>query len=104
MAYGDDNTNLANFEENIDADTFEDLTSITISEFKQLRDGFEYVDDKGEKKAIPGLFNEVVFNASIQEFLNTKKRLANYFDDSLQEDIFDYIPPQKTNQIFTPKE
>lgn len=103
MAYGDDNTNLANFEENIDADTFEDLTSITISEFKQIRDGFEYVDDKGEKKAIPGLFNEVVFNASIQEFLDTKKRLANYFDDSLQEDIFDYIPPQKTNQIFTPK-
>ncbi|WP_336587801.1 Eco57I restriction-modification methylase domain-containing protein [Bacillus spongiae] len=103
MAYGGDNTNLANFEENIDANTFEDLTSITISEFKQLRDGFEYVDDKGEKKAIPGLFNEVVFNGSIQEFLDTKKRLANYFDDSLQEDIFDYIPPQKTNQIFTPK-
>ena len=32
-----------------------------------------------------------------------KNRLANYFDDSLQEDIFDYIPPQKTNQIFTPR-
>ena len=103
MAYGDDNTKLANFEENIDTDTFEDLTSITINEFKKLRDGFEYIDDKGEAKAIPGLFNEVVFNASIQEFLNTKKRLANYFDDSLQEDIFDYIPPQKTNQIFTPR-
>ncbi|HWJ77607.1 MAG TPA: Eco57I restriction-modification methylase domain-containing protein, partial [Niallia sp.] len=103
MAYGDDNTKLANFEENIDADTFEDLTSITINEFKQLRDGFEYIDDKGETKVISGLFNEVVFNASIQEFLDTKKRLANYFDDSLQEDIFDYIPPQKTNQIFTPK-
>lgn len=103
MAYGDDNTKLANFEANIDAYTFEDLTSITINEFKQLRDGFEYVNDKGETKAIPGLFNEVVFNASIQEFLDTKKRLANYFDDSLQEDIFDYIPPQKTNQIFTPK-
>ncbi len=32
-----------------------------------------------------------------------KKRLANYFDESNTEDIFDYIPPQKTNQIFTPK-
>ena len=32
-----------------------------------------------------------------------QNRLANYFDDSLQEDIFDYIPPQKTNQIFTPR-
>nr|WP_304219961.1 Eco57I restriction-modification methylase domain-containing protein [Fredinandcohnia onubensis] len=103
MAYGDDNTKLANFEDNINAETFEDLTSITINEFKQLRDGFEYVNDKGEKKSVPGLFNEVVFNASIKEFLETKKRLANYFDDSSEEDIFDYIPPQKTNQIFTPK-
>lgn len=103
MAYGDDNTKLENFEENIDADTFEDITSITLTEFKKLRDGFEYTDDNGETKVIPGLFNEVVFNASIQEFLDTKKRLANYFDDDLNEDIFDYIPPQKTNQIFTPK-
>jgi hypothetical protein len=29
--------------------------------------------------------------------------LANYFDDSQTEDIFDYIPPQRTNQIYTPK-
>ncbi|ENZ9221155.1 Eco57I restriction-modification methylase domain-containing protein [Enterococcus hirae] len=103
MAYGDNQTRLENFEMNIDEATFEDLTSITIEEFKKLRDGFEYEDDKGNIKDVHGLFNEVVFNASIQEFLDTKKRLANYFDDSLQEDIFDYIPPQKTNQIFTPK-
>lgn len=103
MAYGDDQTRLENFEKNIDEATFEDLTSITIEEFKKLRDGFEYEDDKGNRKVVHGLFNEVVFNASIQEFLDTKKRLANYFDDSLEEDIFDYIPPQKTNQIFTPK-
>src|SRR5690625_1620210 len=103
MAYGDDNTTLANFEDNIDEDTFEDLTSITIEEFKKLRDGFEYVDDDGKEKKVPGLFNEVVFNASIREFMDTKERLANYFDEELEEDIFDYIPPQKTNQIFTPK-
>ncbi|GAA0304235.1 hypothetical protein GGQ92_001731 [Gracilibacillus halotolerans] len=103
MAYGDDQTRLENFEENIDEATFEDITSITIEEFKKLRDGFEYEDDNGNRKVIHGLFNEVVFNASIREFLDTKKRLANYFDDSLEEDIFDYIPPQKTNQIFTPK-
>ncbi|MBM0845352.1 restriction endonuclease [Staphylococcus saprophyticus] len=103
MAYGDDNTTLANFDENIDEVTFEDLTSITIDEFKKLRDGFEYVDDQGSEKTIPGLFNEVVFNASIREFLDTKERLANYFDERLEEDIFDYIPPQKTNQIFTPR-
>lgn len=103
MAYGDEHTKLANFEKNIDADTFEDLTSITIDEFKRLRDGFQYTEDNGETKVIPGLFNEVVFNAGIQEFLDIENRLANYFDESLKEDIFDYIPPQKTNQIFTPK-
>lgn len=103
MAYGDDETTLANFDENIDEATFEDLTSITIEEFKKLRDGFKYEDNAGEIKLIPGLFNEVVFNASIREFLDTKERLANYFDESLDEDIFDYIPPQKTNQIFTPR-
>lgn len=103
MAYGDDETTLSNFEGNIDEATFEDLTSITINEFKKLRDGFEYQDDDGNEKVIPGLFNEVVFNASIREFLDTKERLANYFDESLEEDIFDYIPPQKTNQIFTPR-
>ncbi|MDT2811763.1 Eco57I restriction-modification methylase domain-containing protein [Vagococcus lutrae] len=103
MAYGNEDTTLANFDENIDEATFEDLTSITIEEFKKLRDGFKYKDDAGEIKLIPGLFNEVVFNASIREFLDTKERLANYFDESLDEDIFDYIPPQKTNQIFTPR-
>lgn len=103
MAYGDEDTTLANFEENIDEATFKDLTSITIEEFKKLRDGFEYVDEKGQERKVPGLFNEVVFNASIREFMDTKNRLANYFDENLKEDIFDYIPPQKTNQIFTPK-
>lgn len=103
MAYGDNDTKLINFEENINPNTFEELTSITIDEFRQLREGFEYIDDYEETITIPGLFNEVVFNASIQEFTDTKKRLANYFDNSLEEDIFDYIPPQKTNQIFTPR-
>jgi hypothetical protein len=103
MAYGDDDTTLASFEENIDEPTFEELTSITIDEFKKLRDGFEYVDEDGNNRKVSGLFNEVVFNASIKEFFNTKDRLSNYFDEMLTEDIFDYIPPQQTNQIFTPR-
>ncbi|POZ55061.1 hypothetical protein LYSIN_03358 [Lysinibacillus sphaericus] len=103
MAYGDDGTTLASFEENIDEPTFEELTSITIDEFKKLRDGFDYVDEGGKNRKVPGLFNEVVFNASIKEFFNTKNRLSNYFDETLTEDIFDYIPPQQTNQIFTPR-
>lgn len=103
MAYGDDDTKLVSFEANIDKDTFLDLTSITIQEFMKLRDGFLYIGEDGIEKKVPGLFNEVVFNASIQEFFRIKKRLANYFDESLKEDIFDFIPPQKTNQIFTPR-
>ena len=44
-----------------------------------------------------------MFNDSIKEFLAKKAALANYFDEDQKEDIFDYIPPQKTNQIFTPR-
>ncbi|RLQ93638.1 Eco57I restriction-modification methylase domain-containing protein [Falsibacillus albus] len=103
MAYGNEDTTLASFEIHIDEPTFEELTSITVDEFKKLRDGFDYVDEDGNNRKVPGLFNEVVFNASIKEFFNTKNRLSNYFDESLTEDIFDYIPPQQTNQIFTPR-
>ena len=46
----------------------------------------------------------MVFNDSIVEFVTLKKKLADYFDEKNTEDIFDYIPPQKTNQIFTPKD
>lgn len=49
------------------------------------------------------MFDAVVFNDSVREFLNLKRKLADYFDEDSTEDIFDYIPPQKTNQIFTPK-
>lgn len=104
MAYGDEDTRLANFEENIDPDTFLELTSITIEEFKKLRDGFEYEDDDGNQKRFEGFFNEAVFNASVKTFFQKKAELANYFDESLEEDIYDYIPPQETNQIFTPRE
>lgn len=103
MAYGDENTTLTDFEKNIDEAIFEELTSITITEFKKLRDGFEFIDDDGNNKRVPGLFSEAVFNASVKEFFVIKERLSNYFNETLLEDIFDYIPPQKTNQIFTPR-
>lgn len=35
--------------------------------------------------------------------MRKRTELADYFDESHEEDIFDYIPPQKTNQIFTPR-
>lgn len=105
MAYGDENTTLANFDTIIPDEVFKEVTSITLDEFRFLRDGGSYKDaDTGEEKFYQGkLFDPVVFDDSIKEFLSLKKRLANYFDESNTEDIFDYIPPQKTNQIFTPK-
>lgn len=105
MAYGDDDTTLNNFDQIIPDEVFIEVTSITLDEFRFLRDGGEYTDaETGEKKHYQGkLFDEVVFNDSVKEFLSLKKRLADYFDESNEEDIFDYIPPQKTNQIFTPK-
>ena len=48
-------------------------------------------------------FDEVVFNDSVKEFMKLLRRLANYFEATSDEDIFNYIPPQKPNQIFTPK-
>ena len=105
MAYGDEGLTLSNFEEYTEAEVFREVTGITEEDFRFLRDGGEYTDpDTGEKKHFAGhLFDEVVFNDSIREFLRKKRELADYFDETQDEDIFDYIPPQKTNQIFTPK-
>lgn len=105
MGYGDENTTLENFDTIIPDEVFKDVTSITLDEFRFLRDGGDYTDEEtGETKHFEGhLFDPVVFNDSVKEFLRLKKKLANYFDESSTEDIFDYIPPQKTNQIYTPK-
>lgn len=103
MAYGDENTTLENFDQIIPNKVFKEVTSISLDDFRKLRDGFDYVDENGENKHYNGFFDSVVFNDSIKEFLKKKQDLANYFDDNSKEDIFDYIPPQKTNQIFTPK-
>lgn len=84
---------------------FKEVTSITLDEFRFLRDGGDYIDSATNKtEHFEGhLFDEVVFDDSINEFRKKQQELANYFDESQTEDIFDYIPPQKTNQIFTPK-
>lgn len=104
MAYGDEQLKLSNFDDYTEDDVFLEVTGITEDEFRFLRDGGEYVDENGETKQFSGhLFDETVFDDSIQEFLRKKAELADYFNESHIEDIFDYIPPQKTNQIFTPK-
>ena len=104
MAYGNSETTLDTFELNIPEDVFKDVTSISIKEFRFLRDGGYYDDENGVKKHYEGhLFDSVVFNDSVQEFQKKRTELANYFDEGSKEDIFNYIPPQKTNQIYTPR-
>lgn len=105
MAYGDSSVTLETFDQNIPDVVFKEVTSITLGQFRFLRDGGDYEDiNTGETKHFDGhLFEPVVFNDSVKEFLRKKKELANYFEDSHKEDIFDYIPPQKNNQIFTPR-
>lgn len=111
MGYGDESTTLANFDQMVPPDVFSEVTRnmttgecVTVEDFRKLRDGFDYTDDNGETQHYPGhLFDEVIFNDSVKEFIGLRTKLADYFDDSQKEDIFDYIPPQKTNQIFTPK-
>lgn len=105
MAYGTEETTLENFDKIIPDEVFEEVTSISLAQFRFLRDGGVYINEQtGEEEIFEGkMFDAVVFNDSVREFLNLKRKLADYFDEDSAEDIFDYIPPQKTNQIFTPK-
>lgn len=104
MAYGDGHLTLQNFDAYTEGDVFLEVTGITVEDFRFLRDGGDYTDENGETRHFEGhLFDEVVFNDSVNEFWQKKQELANYFDENSEEDIFDYIPPQKTNQIFTPR-
>ena len=103
MAYGDNTTVLQNFDTFIPPKVFEEVTSITVEDFRFLRDGGDYVTEDGETKHFNGhLFDEVVFNDSITEFYKTRDNLSDYFTRTDGANIFDYIPPQKTNQIYTP--
>ncbi|MCD7782032.1 MAG: DEAD/DEAH box helicase family protein [Methanosphaera sp.] len=105
MAYGDDDTTLATFDQIIPDEVFREVTSISLDQFRFLRDGGKYTNKTtGQKETFKGnLFDPVVFDDSVKEFMNLRRELSNYFDDKQDKDIFDYIPPQKTNQIFTPK-
>ena len=100
MAYGkDNNITLATFDQIVPDKVFVEVTSVTLNQFKFLRDGGDFMDANGQTQHFKGnLFDPVVFDDSVREFMNLKTRLADYFDESHKEDIFDYIPPQKTNQ------
>ncbi len=103
MAYGDRAMTLENFDDYTPDEAFKEITGITEEQFRTLRDGQEVTEAGGQVVQIPGLFDEAVFNQSIQEFLDKKEQLADYFDDSLTENIFAYVPQQKTSLVFTPQ-
>ena len=113
MAYGDKETTLANFDQKVNDDVFREVTGIGLATFRFLRDGGDYYERDASGNQIRNdehkhhfdghVFNETVFNESIVAFLDKKDELADWFNEEHDEDIFSYIPSQKTNQIFTPK-
>ena len=111
MAYGlynDDGsskTTIENLDEDISEEVFKEVTGISKEQFRLLRDGGDYTDSfTGESRHFEGhVFNTPVFNTAIDDFMHLRRELANWFEEEGGKDIFDYIPPQKTNQIFTPK-
>lgn len=103
MAYGDRGLRLTNFDDYTPDHVFEEITGITEAEFRVLRDGQEVTEEDGTVVQIPGMFDAAVFDQAVQEFLNKKEALADYFDESQTEDIFAYIPHQKTSLVFTPR-
>ena len=111
MAYGLYNedgtskTTIENLADGISEDVFKEVTGISKEDFEYLLNGGNYIDPKsGEEKHFEGhVFNDAVFNAAIQHFMKKRRELADYFKKEDDRDIFDYIPPQKNNQIFTPK-
>lgn len=103
MAYGDRGLRLSNFDDYTPDHVFEEITGISEEEFRVLRDGQDVTEADGTITWIPGMFDEAVFDQAVQEFLDKKEALADYFDDSQTENIFAYIPPQKTSLVFTPQ-
>ena len=111
MAYGDEKTTLENFDSLVPAEIFFEVTvnpqngvGVTIDQFRMMRDGGDFTADDGTVKHFNGhLFDEVVFNDAVQEFMKKLRKLADYFSGLHEDDIFTYIPPQRTNQVFTPK-
>ncbi len=88
-AYGQPGMTFDDLEKKISDDVFFELTDITKDEFRVLRKE-QY-------------FNEDNCTVAIKEFMKREEELANYFCIGAERDIFDYIPMQRNNQVFTPK-
>lgn len=88
-AYGQPGMTFDDLEKKIPDDIFFELTDITKDEFRILRKE-EY-------------FNEDNCTVAIKEFMAREEELSDYFNIGADRDIFDYIPMQRNNQVFTPK-
>lgn len=86
---------LSNLEQLFPAEDFKEYTGVSIETFCKLRDGDENIAG--------GIFDEALFDEAIKEFYKLLEERANWFDLNQKEDIYDIIPAQKTNQIYTPK-
>lgn len=75
----------------------------TKEDFRKLRDPGIYHEPDGREVHFEGFFDRYVFNAAIREFEEKRQELADYLQPGTKEDIFSYVRPLKTNQIFTPR-
>lgn len=100
-----DEITLDNIETTVSDEDFEELFTerdgepFTKDDFRKIRG--PYVCEDGT--VFEGFFDKYIFNAAIREFEERRKKLADYLDENNTEDIFSYIRPLKTNQIFTPR-
>ncbi|MDO4781318.1 MAG: Eco57I restriction-modification methylase domain-containing protein [Candidatus Saccharibacteria bacterium] len=95
MAYAHEDMNFQNFEKKIPHADFKQVTGITKEQFEMLR---QARDETGEP-----IFVESAFNSAIHEFLKRKRATERYYTGENTDDIYDYIPSQENNRVFTPK-
>ena len=95
MAYAHSEMTFGNFEKRIPQVDFEQVTGITKEQFEYLR---QARDDSGEP-----IFVESAFNSAIHEFLKRKRATEHYYKSEAEGDIYDNIPSQENNRVFTPK-
>lgn len=107
MACDDVNSiTLDNIEDTVSDEDFEQLFTekdgqpFTKDDFRKIR-GPYVSPETGER--FEGFFDRYTFNAAIREFEEKRQELADYLRPGIKEDIFSYIRPLKTNQIFTPR-
>ena len=95
MAYAHSEMTFKNFEKRIPQVDFEQVTGITKEQFEYLR---QARDDSGEP-----IFVEGAFNSAIHEFLRRKRATEHYYKSKTEDDIYDNIPSQENNRVFTSK-